>query len=133
MESIGVAVGIIYDNLDENPEKIIMSDDGTGGGIQIPSMIISKTDGKKLKQFFRESTESELEQLAIMASFEMEHPDDRVEYDLWITSSNDKALDFIADFGTTDKELGKNVPPTINKGTPTVATIAFTSSVLFAN
>lgn len=44
-----------------------------------------------------------------MASFEMEHPDNRVEYDLWITSSNDKALDFITDFGSTDKELGSNV------------------------
>lgn len=49
MESIGAAVGIIYDNQDENPDKIIMSDDSTGGGIQIPGMLISKIDGKKLK------------------------------------------------------------------------------------
>lgn len=39
----------------------------------------------------------------------MQHPDDRVEYDIWFTSSNDKALDFIASFGNTDKELGNNV------------------------
>lgn len=25
-----------------------MSDDGTGGGIRIPSMLISKTDGNKI-------------------------------------------------------------------------------------
>lgn len=54
MESIGAAVGIIIDDKDnENPERIIMSDDGTGGGIRIPSMMISNTDGKKLINFLR--------------------------------------------------------------------------------
>jgi hypothetical protein len=48
MESIGVAVAIIIDDTDEDIENVIMSDDGTGGGIRIPSMIIGKTDGKKL-------------------------------------------------------------------------------------
>jgi hypothetical protein len=48
MENHGVAVGIIYDNSDENIDNIIMSDDGTGGGLRIPSMMISKSDGEKL-------------------------------------------------------------------------------------
>jgi hypothetical protein len=30
-----------------------MSDDGTGGGISIPSMLISSTDGNKLINFLR--------------------------------------------------------------------------------
>lgn len=50
-----------------------------------------------------------MSQIAIMASFDMDHPDNRVEYDIWMTSSNVKALDFIASFGQTDKELGENV------------------------
>lgn len=41
MENIGVAVAILIDNTDENVDNIIMSDDGTGGGIRIPSMLIS--------------------------------------------------------------------------------------------
>jgi hypothetical protein len=47
MQEIGAAVGIIIDNkLKEEPDRVIMSDDGTGGGIKIPSMIISEEDGK---------------------------------------------------------------------------------------
>lgn len=42
MENIGTAVGIVIDNVQENSDRIQMSDDGTGGGIRIPSMLISK-------------------------------------------------------------------------------------------
>jgi hypothetical protein len=42
MEEIGVAVGIIIDNTSEYVETVTMSDDGTGGGVRIPSMLISK-------------------------------------------------------------------------------------------
>lgn len=95
MENIGVAVGIIIDNNEEDVDNVIMSDDGTGGGIRIPSMLIGKTDGKKLLDFLKRASEEEIDQTAIMAQFIMEKPDDRVEYDLWFTSSNDRALDFV--------------------------------------
>lgn len=46
IESAGFAVAIIIDDREnENPETIVMTDDGTGGGITIPSMLISKADG----------------------------------------------------------------------------------------
>ena len=106
MQNVGASVGIIIDNKDEEPERVVMSDDGTGGGIQIPSMIISQTDGKKILNFIMHASPEEMSSLAIMASFDMNHPDNRVEYDIWFTSSNDKALDFISGFGQTDKELG---------------------------
>ena len=41
LENIGVALAIIIDDTDEDIDKLIMSDDGTGGGIKIPSMIIT--------------------------------------------------------------------------------------------
>jgi len=44
-----------------------------------------------------------------MAQFIMEKPDDRVEYDLWFTSSNDRALDFISDFKEYDEKFGSKV------------------------
>lgn len=106
MENIGVAVAIIIDNTDEEIENVIMSDDGTGGGIRIPSMLISKKDGQKLIDFLKRASDEELDQTAIMAQFIMEKPDDRVEYDIWFTSSNDRALDFVSDFKEQDKRLG---------------------------
>ena len=48
MENIGVAVAIIIDNNLELIDEVLMSDDGTGGGIRIPSMLIGQNDGGKL-------------------------------------------------------------------------------------
>lgn len=49
MENLGIAVGIVVDdNQSENVDDVLMSDDGTGGGIRIPSMLISQKDGDKL-------------------------------------------------------------------------------------
>jgi hypothetical protein len=42
---------IINDEKKGDITDIVMSDDGTGTGINIPSMIISYEDGKKLKDF----------------------------------------------------------------------------------
>jgi hypothetical protein len=39
----------------------------------------------------------------------LDKPDDRVEYDLFYSSSNDRALDFIDDFRSTDSKLGDKV------------------------
>lgn len=86
-----------------------MSDDGSGNGISIPSMLISKKDGKELLDFLETASEDELTQTALMATFEMNKPDNRVEYDIWFSSSNDRALDFISEFETHDKALGSDV------------------------
>ena len=48
MENNGVAVGIVIDDFAESVDNVVMSDDGTGGGIRIPSMLISRSDGDKL-------------------------------------------------------------------------------------
>lgn len=54
MENIGVSVAIIINDKDaDNIENVVMSDDGTGGGIRMPSMLIGKTDGQKLLDFLK--------------------------------------------------------------------------------
>lgn len=61
MENIGVAVAIIIDDFEEDIENVIMSDDGTGGGIRIPSMLIGRTDGKKLLDYLKRASDEELD------------------------------------------------------------------------
>ena len=56
MENLGVAVSIIIDNRPEMIDEILMSDDGTGGGIRIPSMLIGTNDGDKLINWFKDAT-----------------------------------------------------------------------------
>jgi len=45
IEDGGAAVGIVIDSSDEDISTVVMKDDGTGAGIRIPSMLISKKDG----------------------------------------------------------------------------------------
>lgn len=139
-----------------------MSDDGTGSGIRIPSMLIGRSDGANLIDFLMkyggtpsvknlksddeevenskkgDDTEPDdivppkkgnkdkekdkgkdkpvvdpksqkmLEMAYIIITFDMENPDNRVEYDLWFTSTDDRALDFILNFQEYDKILGEN-------------------------
>ena len=59
MENIGVAVSIIIDNRPEMIDEILMSDDGTGGGIRIPSMLIGQNDGAKLLEWMRNASDDE--------------------------------------------------------------------------
>ena len=48
-------MAIIIDNKkDEVPDHVIMSDDGTGTGIMIPSILISYEDGQKLLAFLND-------------------------------------------------------------------------------
>ena len=61
MEEAGVAVAIIVDNSDESVDQIVMSDDGTGAGIRIPALLISKSDGKKMIDFLKTASEKELQ------------------------------------------------------------------------
>jgi len=60
MEILGAAMGIVVDNTDEDIDTLVMSDDGSGAGIRIPSMIISSKDGKKLLDFLERCSEEEL-------------------------------------------------------------------------
>ena len=107
MEDAGVAVGIVVDNTEENINDIVMSDDGTGAGLRIPSLLISKKDGEKLINWLKNATDEELSQVMVLADFKMKAPDNRVEYDIWYSSSIDLALDFIQDFMKLDREFGK--------------------------
>jgi hypothetical protein len=103
MENIGVAVGIVYDNLG-GISQTKMSDDGTGGGIRIPSMIISQTDGKKIVNWMKTASKAELMSMVVMADFVVDKVD-QVSYELWFTSTSDRGLNFIEDFAKMHADL----------------------------
>ena len=104
MENAGVAVAIVVDNKNEFVDEILMSDDGTGGGIRIPSMLIGKKDGNKIIEWMATATQEEKDQIVIMCEFIMPESD-TVKYDFWFTSSSDRALNFLEDFASMGKKL----------------------------
>jgi len=89
---------VVIDDNYEDVSNIIMSDDGTGTGIRIPSMLIGRSDGEILKNFLKNASPEDASMASLIAEFIMEKPDNRVEYDIWFSSSDDRALDFIRDF-----------------------------------
>jgi hypothetical protein len=51
IEHAGGLAGIVVDDKYEDVQYVIMSDDGTGSGIRIPSMLVGSSDGSKLIDF----------------------------------------------------------------------------------
>ena len=109
MEDAGAAVGILVDNTNEDVDKLIMVNDGNGYGIRTPSIMIGKSDGEKILKFLNTANQTEIDQMVISIFFDISNPDNRVEYDIWLSSSNDKALDFVQDFGRVDEMFRKHV------------------------
>lgn len=73
-----------------------MGDDGTGAGIRIPALLISKTDGNKIKNWMLHATAEERDKVQLQADFLIEYKDnDEVSLELWYTASDDTSLDFI--------------------------------------
>lgn len=102
MENFGISVAIIVDNRPEMVDEILMSDDGTGGGIRIPSMLIGENDGKKLIEWYKQASDKERKSMVLMCEFVMpEHQN--VNVDFWFTSSSDRAIDFLEDFRKIEK------------------------------
>ena len=105
MENIGVSVAIIIDNRAEMIDEVLMSDDGTGGGIRIPSMLIGNNDGAKLLAWWRSASQVEKDSLVLMSEFVMKQHD-IVDIDFWYTSSSDRSINFLEDFTKIEKNLG---------------------------
>jgi hypothetical protein len=105
VEHAGGSLAVIIDDSAEDISKVIMSDDGTGTGIRIPAMIIGKKEGQILKDFLTKQPIELIRKASLAAEFIMQ-TDDKVNYEIWYTSTNDKALDFIRNF--KDHHIGLN-------------------------
>jgi hypothetical protein len=65
IERAGGSLAVIIDDQNTDINNVIMSDDGTGTGILIPAMLISKKDGDKLKEYLKTASEEEVFQAAL--------------------------------------------------------------------
>lgn len=77
-----------------------MGDDGTGTGIRIPSMLIGKDDGDILREFAKKKIGATLS-----AEFAVKALMERVEMELWFSSNNKDALNFIKEFDEYASQL----------------------------
>mgnify|MGYP000863899878 CR=1 FL=1 len=99
IERAGGQLALVVDNSEHDIQDIIMSDDGTGQGLRIPSMIISMKDGQLLKDFLSTASTDEISKVQLTAQFEMANPDNSVDVKFWYTTNDDKSLQFVKDMG----------------------------------
>eukprot|EP00457_Paulinella_chromatophora_P001943 gb/GEZN01001946.1/.p1 GENE.gb/GEZN01001946.1/~~gb/GEZN01001946.1/.p1 ORF type:complete len:563 (-),score=46.57 gb/GEZN01001946.1/:995-2683(-) len=102
VQKVGGHAAIIVDNLDE-PYLPFMADDGTGGDIQIPSILIGDLDGVSIK-----GTLARGEMVILKMSWLLPNPDGRVEWMMWTTPVDEVAVDFKRNFGTAVKSLNES-------------------------
>jgi hypothetical protein len=88
-----------------------MSDDGTAGNLFIPALLISKEDGRILKQALREDNFH----TALTIKFEMAHPTNKVRYNIWMSSDQKVVRELLHDmFPTMSKFLPSAFEYSIN-------------------
>jgi len=68
----------------------IMANDGSGGDIAIPAMLMSKHDADSIKKEMIENNQN----IQLQMGWTMPKPDDRVEYELWSVPSEHVSKDF---------------------------------------
>ena len=71
--------------------------------------MIDKTEGELLINYMTQHADAII---TLVCSFNIAKPDDRVEYDIWLSSSNDRGLDFVSEFMPYDALLGEKVKMT---------------------
>lgn len=111
IQHAGGTVAIVIDNKEnEEMDDILMVDDGTGNGITIPAMMISHEHGLKILKYMVDGDEDEhtnnSTNVSLMAAFDIRHPDNRVEWDLWFSSNEEIALNFLKNYREFHEKLG---------------------------
>ena len=97
-------MALIADDKSEDSENLIMSDDGTGNTVNIPSFMIKKKDSDAIKNMISKSNSS----VYIKAELDIVHPDNRVEYELWYSSILDVEPWLMYDISLYQKTLENN-------------------------
>jgi hypothetical protein len=104
IEKLGVKLAIIADDNVENSESLIMSDDGSGHSINIPSFLIRKQEGDKIKDYIKTKKQN----VYLKAELEMVHPDNRVEYEFWYSTILDVEYWRLYDIALYQKALNSH-------------------------
>jgi len=82
--------------------RIIVKDDGYGGGLHIPSILISKQQGAQLIEAVKRSH--------VIVELKWDIPTDKVvQMDLWMNSASKKSMKFLKEFSPRRKALNEVV------------------------
>jgi hypothetical protein len=95
-QNIGAAALIVIDNIEEDVTRVIMADNGSGGNISIPVLMIGKLDGEVIKRYL--ATPQYAIRVSMALTFDMIDTGDSVNYDIWMSSEMENLRVFLHDF-----------------------------------
>jgi hypothetical protein len=106
IEKAGGKIAILIDSLKDGDSSRVVLSNPLHAQIHIPTVIITSVEGESLLEFYLSKSVDERKQIMLMVQFETNKRDDRVEYDIWLSSANDKGMKFIEDFYSFHSEFG---------------------------
>lgn len=129
-ERSGASLLVVVDSRVENVTNVIMGDDGTGTGIRIPAMLIGKTDGEMLIEFA-----SKMLGATLSAEFAVKEKAKTADVEIWYSSNNQRALDFIKEFDKYAHRLAgyTTIKPRFVSWACPACTISFKNEECFGN
>lgn len=96
---------VIYNTGDNDEDLPVLADDGAGGDIRIPSLIIHHGDAQDLIGLVKTDLKT-----IVSLTWDVPHPDDRVEFSLWFSSRMAPLLQtFVDRFRPVVLALGESV------------------------
>jgi len=101
----GGKLAIVIDTHKENITDVIMSDDGTGMGIGIPSVLIGRKDGETLKHFMGSANVSEIRQIVLNIEFKFPRQRSWSEVEYWYSQENEQSMRFLRYMGDFIKPI----------------------------
>ena len=108
IEEAGGHVAIIVNDKDEKVEEMFLADDGHEGDISIPAILISRSDGDKIINYYlyHKDNKEEINKIKLEIKFDIENKSNKVNYDIWYTPDIENVYTFLKDFQKYQKELG---------------------------
>ncbi len=93
-------MAIIMDDKDEKVEEMFLADDGHEGDLSIPAILISRTDGDKIINYYmiHKDSKEDIKKIRFEIRFDIENKNNTVNYDIWYTPDIENVYTFLKDF-----------------------------------
>ena len=104
VEKAGANIALIGDNKEEDSEVFIMSDDGSGHSINIPSFLLDKQTSDAFEDSYRNG-----EHIIIQVKIETAHSANGATVDLWYSTPFDLSVRQLKDLRKTIPLFGDHI------------------------
>jgi hypothetical protein len=104
-QDAGAKAVLVVNNEDE--ELPYMADDGTGGVLSTPSLVIDLAAGNRIKAALNDASQRDF--VGAVMQFGIPEADGKVQWVFWTSSDDEQSSDFKVNFGSAAAKLGDDL------------------------